>query len=235
MNIAIIIPAYHPDGKLTALLETLTDARLRDILLIDDGSGESCRNLFEEIRTRFPGVTILEHECNQGKGAALKTAFAHLQAHRPEIRAAVTADSDGQHTAQDIRSVMDVMQENSRALILGARSFDREVPWRSSFGNRLTRFLMRIFFGIRLQDTQTGLRGIPAELFPELLGIPYNRYEFELEMLILAARGKYRILEVPIHTIYLDNNASSHFRPFVDSAKIYSVLFRNLFSSRRKP
>ena len=71
---------------------------------------------------------------------------------------AVTADSDGQHTAEDILRIMAVMDTSPGKLILGARTFDGTVPWRSRLGNRLTRFLIRRLYGLNIQDTQTGLR-----------------------------------------------------------------------------
>jgi hypothetical protein len=110
-------------------------------------------------------------------------------------------------------------------VVLGTRSFGRDVPLRSRLGNLLTRKLMRVLTGQRLADTQTGLRGIAREVFPQLLSIEANRYDFELDAL-LACRERWVIEELPIRTIYLDGNASSHFRPIVDSIRIYWVLIR---------
>jgi dolichol-phosphate mannosyltransferase len=105
------------------------------------------------------------------------------------------------------------------------------MPPRSKSGNHLTRVLFRILYGIRLQDTQTGLRGIPlnAHSIPGLLELPGNRYEYEMEMLLhseqLFPDG---IREIPIRTIYEAENKSSHFRPVQDGLRIYRVLFGNL-------
>jgi putative flippase GtrA len=116
-------------------------------------------------------------------------------------------------------------------LVLGARAFRGDVPLRSRFGNDLTRLVFRIVIGQALQDTQTGLRAIPRELMPSLLKIKANGYEFELEMLILTARTKVPIKSVTIETVYLDGNATSHFDPIRDSARIYFVFARFISSS----
>ena len=231
----ILIPAYHPDEKLLHLLESLHAAGLCRILVVNDGSGPDCDGIFSEIRRRWSSVTVLAHETNRGKGGALKTAFRYLLEHADSSsqQGAVTADADGQHTVPDIRCVMDEMERAPEALVLGVRMFEGKVPLRSAFGNRLTRFLLRLLYGVRIPDTQTGLRGIPRAMMERCLEIPSDRYEFELDMLLAAVSDGIGIRSVPIRTIYIDDNASSHFHPLRDSARIYSVLFRNLFRKKR--
>ena len=146
-----------------------------------------------------------------------------------ELTGVVTADADGQHHPADIERVAAVLMENPDALVLGCRTFDNAVPLRSRFGNILTRRLMQLLIGASLQDTQTGLRGIPAAMFAPLLRVEARGYEFELEMLIAARHLGVRIVEAPIRTIYEPGNQSSHFNPLTDSMKIYFVLLR--FSS----
>src|SRR5438874_2165468 len=81
----------------------------------------------------------------------------------------------------------------------------------------LTRRLLRLAVGCKLSDTQTGLRAIPRELIPRLLKVPSRGYEFELDMLILARQSGVGFREVPIQTVYLHGNQSSHFNPVLDS------------------
>ncbi|WDF33300.1 bifunctional glycosyltransferase family 2/GtrA family protein [Arthrobacter agilis] len=117
------------------------------------------------------------------------------------------------------------------AMVLGERTFDGEVPVRSRLGNALTRTLFRYSAGVRLHDTQTGLRGYPAALLPWLRSVRGDRYEYELNLLLHAGQAGYRIDSVEISTIYLAGNSSSHFRPLVDSARIYAPLLRFSLSS----
>lgn len=234
MNCCILIPAYRPDEKLLHLLESLQASGLHEILIVNDGSGPDCDEIFSGIQTRWSHVKILSHDVNRGKGSSLKTGFQYLLDHAPDsIAGAVTADADGQHTVPDIQRILSEMELAPGALVLGARAFDSAVPFRSAFGNGLTRFLIRFLYGLRISDTQTGLRGIPRSVMELCLEIPSGRYEFELDMLLGAMSRGIEIRSVPIHTIYIDGNASSHFHPLRDSARIYSVLFRNLFRRKR--
>ena len=224
----VLIPAYEPDGRLLALVDDLRTAEPDvHLLVVDDGSGPAYRPLFDTVLAA--GGEVLVHHRNQGKGAALKTGFRHALRHRPG-EDIVCADSDGQHSVVDILRVADRVRRGD-SLLLGARQFAGAVPARSRIGNSATRTLFRLATGRNLQDTQTGLRGYSAVLLPWLLSVPGDRFEYELDVLLQAARRGMAIAEVEIATIYLEHNASSHFRPLVDSLRVYAPLLRFLLSS----
>jgi glycosyltransferase involved in cell wall biosynthesis len=223
--IAVLIPAYKPSDGLVDLVESLSAASSRPIVVVDDGSGPKFGPLFSQAAA-FPHVKLLRHAVNLGKGAALKTAMNYVLCEMPDVQAVVTADADGQHHPEDIARVIEAAIAQPDALVLGAREFDKDVPLRSRFGNVLTRGIMHGLLGRRLTDTQTGLRGIPTTFLPKLLRVESTGYEFELEMLIAAHHLSIPIVEVPIRTIYEPGNKSSHFNPVIDSMKIYFVLLR---------
>ncbi|MBS0286114.1 MAG: bifunctional glycosyltransferase family 2/GtrA family protein [Proteobacteria bacterium] len=226
----IIIPAYKPDPALVSLVKELSMHGL-SLIIVNDGSGLAYQTIFEDCQ-QIDNVTVLQHAVNLGKGQALKTAFNYFLNNAPtDCKGVVTADADGQHLVEDIINVSTELNLNPNALCLGARNFSKGVPFRSRFGNNLTRFIFRILIGHSLQDTQTGLRGIPRHFLKSLLKTNANGYDFELDMLISASKQKVKMLEVPIHTVYMDNNKSSHFNPLVDSLKIYFVFFRFLIFS----
>jgi glycosyltransferase involved in cell wall biosynthesis len=222
---AVVIPAYRPSAGLIELVRNLTDKRLPAIVLIDDGSGDEFREIFDRA-CEFPNVQLLRHAVNLGKGAALKTGFNHALCTIPNLAGVVTADADGQHDPDDIERVAEALLARPDALVLGARAFDGEIPLRSKIGNLATRNLMRALLGQKLADTQTGLRGIPASLLPRLMRVESTGYEFELEMLIAAHHLSLPVIELTIKTIYERGNPTSHFNPLIDSMKIYFVLFR---------
>ena len=92
-----------------------------------------------------------------------------------------------------------------------------------------TRSLAMIFHfvsGHWVSDTQTGLRAFPSGVLPELMALPGERYEYEMTVLAYLCRHANVPIEVPISTIYIDNNRSSHFNPVRDSMRIYFVLVR---------
>lgn len=222
----ILIPAYEPDEKLLHLVQEIHNRLNCSILVVDDGSSDASQAIFEQI---IPYVTLLRHSVNQGKGQALKTGLAFLQ-DLPPHAVIVTADADGQHSLTDIDRVARASQRLPNQLILGVRAFDKEVPLRSRFGNYLTRWLFRLQTGLAISDTQTGLRSFTASMIPFLLDIEGTRYEYEMNMLTLASQ-QFAIREVPIQTIYIDDNASSHFRPIRDGLLIYRHLFRFALAS----
>lgn len=225
MNMTVVIPALRPGPALAGLVRDLSLAGIRHIIVVDDGSGDGSREVFDACLA-LPGVEVIRHAANLGKGAALKTGIRHAMAAEAGGAGVVTADADGQHLSQDILRVAAALEENPDCLVLGARTFGGEVPWRSRVGNTVTRRLVRLLAGQPLTDTQTGLRGIPRSLLPHLVEIASCGYEFELDMLIAAKHRGHRIVEIPIRTVYEAGNRASHFNPLLDSMRIYFVLLR---------
>lgn len=236
-EIPVIIPSYEPDEKLITLLEALQEAKIRHVVVVDDGSGDAYASFFDRAAA-FGNCEVLRHAVNLGKGRALKTAFNHCllkYAHLPEgpcVPGCVTADSDGQHTPSDILACMRKLWENPDSLILGCRDFDGpEVPARSSFGNKCTRQVFRYLLGLSVSDTQTGLRAVPVSFMEKLMEVRGERFEYETNMLIETKNLNVPILEVPVKTIYIEENKTSHFNPVRDSLRIYLVFGKFLFSS----
>lgn len=166
---------------------------------------------------------------NQGKGQALKTAFSYIR-EQNIYGTVVTADADGQHKIWDIFRTAIKASENPNKLILGVRAFTGKVPLRSRFGNSLTKALFKLQTGVGVTDTQTGLRAFTTNLIPFMLKIEGQRYEYEMNMLLEASRH-YEILEVPIETVYINDNEGSHFRPIRDGLMIYKNIFKFALSS----
>jgi glycosyltransferase involved in cell wall biosynthesis len=225
INDVVVIPAYHPGAPLLELVQALSGAGMQ-VIVVDDGSGPEFRDCFNQLRLA-PGTRILRHAVNLGKGAALKTGLNYALTHYPEAIGVVTADADGQHHPEDILRVAAMLRSSPDALVLGMRDFKRPgIPVRSRTGNIATRFLLRLALGQNIRDTQTGLRGIPRALIPHLLRLPTSGYEFELDMLMACKHQAVPIVEQPVRTIYSGDNSSSHFRPVLDSMRIYFLLFR---------
>ena len=225
----LIVPAYQPDQKLIELLRGLSGQWDGPIIVVNDGSDTAKNPIFREAESL--GATVLRHAVNLGKGQALKTAFNHVIVEYPDADGVVTADADGQHSPEDIARICEELKSNPDSLIMGGRQFEGEIPLRSKVGNVLTRAVLRFATGIALMDTQTGLRGISIRFIPALLNIKASRYEFETEMLISARQNNIVIQEMPIETIYIDENESSHFNMFFDSLRIYFSLLRFTIAS----
>lgn len=221
----ILIPAYNPDATLPGFVRELS-AAFREIVVVDDGSTEGC-GYFLELE-KIPRCKVLHHAVNRGKGAALKTGLGFIGE-----KDVITADADGQHTVQDIKKLAVRLRSHPDGLVLGVRSFKGNVPLRSRFGNFWTRIFFFLLTGIRIKDTQTGLRAIPAALVRRAMSIEGDRYEYEMAVLTDARNHPAKPSQVSIETIYRDNNAGSHFNPMKDTVRIYRALVRELF--RRRP
>lgn len=228
MKTALIVPAYKPTEDMIPMLERFASDEGYVPVVVNDGSGETFEEIFEHIPE---GCILLKHEVNRGKGAALKTAIAYVLENLPECEIAVTADADGQHCYEDIRMVADSAIAYPNTLVLGSRAFDGEVPLRSRLGNSITRQVFAIASGVKLRDTQTGLRAFSRNQMPALLEIPGERYEYEINMLLYMAQEGIAIREETIRTIYINDNAASHFNPVKDSIKIYMCIFKFIASS----
>ena len=228
MKTALVIPAYKPGPALLELLQAFEgDADFLPVV-VDDGSGDACKAVFAALP---PSAVLLRHPENRGKGAALKTALAHVLAHCPECDLVLTADADGQHTPDDIRRVAASAHSHPGAMVLGSRRFEGDVPLRSRLGNGITRHVFAIASGVKVYDTQTGLRAFGRQDISRFLEISGERYEYEINVLLAAAQAGMPIIEEPIKTIYEDGNASSHFNPFRDSFKIYLCILKFCASS----
>ena len=227
-DIIVLIPAYKPDERLVALTRELRERGL-EVMLVDDGGQEDYAAIFEQCRAL--GARVAVHAVNLGKGRALKTGINAALLAWPELEGIVTADADGQHTPTDIVRLIDALREHPDALVLGSRQFTGEVPFKSRWGNRITRFVYALASGVHVGDTQTGLRALPRRSLGEMLRIDGERYEYEMNVLLKLRDMKLTVFEVPIETIYIDDNAGSHFNPVRDAFRIYMVIFRYLFSS----
>lgn len=228
MKVVALIPAYNPDNRLVSVVKDLITYGFEKIVIVNDGSNSHCKEIFEALED-LNQCHVMSHAVNLGKGAALKTGFNHILVHYPEALSIVSADADGQHAPRDVMRVAQSAIENPGNLVLGARMFGKGVPLRSLFGNQFTRLVMRLFTGMKLADTQTGLRAWPRSLCMEMLKVPINGYDFEMEGLVRAKQclaGVNNVLEVPIETIYEVGNKSSHFNPLFDSMRIYFVFMR---------
>ncbi len=235
LNVTLVIPSLDPDEKLSSTVKDAIKAGFTDIILVDDGSHEENKKYFNELAL-LPEVALLTHEVNLGKGAALKTAFAYFEKERPESTGVITADGDGQHRTEDIVSCARAMQESEQAgtpaVVLGCRDFSLpHVPKKSRFGNKTTSLVFRLFCGMNISDTQTGLRAVPREFVPKMLEVKGSRYEYETNMLLMMGSDGIPYREVKIETVYYDNNEKSHFRPIRDSVRVYGLILKYAASS----
>ena len=223
-KISVVLPSLDPDEKLTAVIDGLLSHGFSHIILVNDGSKQENLQYFTDAE-----ITLLHHEVNRGKGAALKTAFAWCLQNRPDALGVVTVDGDNQHHPEDTRACCEHMLQ-TRRITLGCRDFSLpQVPPRSRFGNRTTSLVFKLFCGITLSDTQTGLRAFPRDTLDFLCQVSGDRFEYETNMLLAMKTHRIPFDEVKIRTVYIEENKSSHFHWLKDSWRIYKLILAHFF------
>jgi glycosyltransferase involved in cell wall biosynthesis len=227
-HIVAVIPSLDPDFKLKNTVGSLVEAGFLHIIVVNDGSKE-------ENLGNFPNsdniVTLLAHEKNRGKGAALKTAFNYIRENCPEIKSIVTVDGDGQHRSSDALNIARNTLEKG-VVSLGSRNFNQpHVPRRSKAGNKATSLAFRILFGLKIKDTQTGLRAYPRDMLKQLCEVDGDRFEYETNQLLEFKKTRVEYEQITIETVYCEENHTSHFRTFVDGFRVFKVIFMFVMSS----
>ena len=226
MRIAFI-PAYMPEEHFLDIVGEAQQAGF-EVIAVDDGSGGTCAQIFQEASK---AMVLLTHPQNRGKGSAIKTGLRYIAENYRGDYTVVTIDADGQHRIQDALRVCEAAEQRPDTLVLGNRELIKNVPFRSRFGNTVTRGVFSLSTGLHVHDTQTGLRAFSNELLPVLLEIPGERYEYEMNVLLAFARNQRPIREIEISTVYFDNNGGSHFDTVKDSYRIYKEILKFSASS----
>ncbi len=226
MDTVILIPAYRPDDVLTGIAKRLSGMGY-DILVVDDGSGRDYADVFLRVGEY---ARVVGYDVNKGKGIALKYGIAFIKQNYPECRFFITADADGQHSIDDICRVDGFLHERG-GMVLGSRVFEGRIPLRSRVGNDLSRFSYTVSTGMYLRDNQSGLRGFDISLADMLLKVGGERYEYEINVLMYAARYGVDMFEMPMKTIYEEGNKSSHFRPIPDTLRIHGRILCSSWAS----
>lgn len=228
-NVAVLIPSLEPKEDFVEFLKEL-NLTFKNIVVVNDGSSKEYDYIFNQIKDLE--IPVIKNYINLGKGRALKYGINYILNNYDNCRVIVTADSDGQHSAKDIQKCAKMALENVDKLILGVRDFDKaNVPPRSKFGNKITRNVFKLFVGLNITDTQTGLRAFSTDVAIKILDVLGERFDYETNMLIATKDKDIEIKEVEIETIYLNENASSHFNPLKDSLNIYKLFLKYIFSA----
>lgn len=228
-NCVLIVPTLNPNEKFIDFIKSVLEYFSR-IIVVNDGSDSEFLPIFDTIK-EFSGITYLSHKTNMGKGRAIKSAIEYYQksALYVNYQGIITADSDGQHLLKDICALDKAVGENlDKSFFIGYRDLNSPImPKRSKFGNKVTAFLYRSLYGIRLKDTQSGLRAFRNGIISEAYSISGERFEWEMNVLIKLKDADYKIMEIPITTQY-ERVHKSTFRTITDSLRVTFVLLAGI-------
>jgi glycosyltransferase involved in cell wall biosynthesis len=216
-RIAAVIPAYQ-EARHIAEVARRTRAQLEQVLVVDDGSNDETAE-----QARAGGAEVILHPRNCGKGETIRTGLRHwFDAGMDYI---VLLDADGQHRPEEIPRFIQAANGNPDIRIfLGSRMSDTaSMPFIRRIVNRYMSGKVSRACGQRIPDTQCGFRMLHRDLIPDLLG-GADRFDYETEMLLVASRKGYRIVAVPITTVYSDEISSIN--PVRDTLRFFALMRR---------
>ncbi len=226
MNKVILIPSYEPDDKLIKLVDELKKNKL-NIVVVNDGSKKEYNSIFNKIKSK---AKVISYDTNKGKGYALKKGLDYIRKNFKEY-IVVTMDSDGQHSVKDAIKLSNYAEKHPEELVIGKRIRSKKTPLRSKLGNSITMLIYRLSTGVKVYDTQTGLRAFTNELMDFMQNVEGDRYEYEMNVLLYAPSNNIKIKEIEIETIYIENNEGSHFNTIKDSYRVYKEIIKYSLSS----
>ena len=226
------MPSLHPSPELLGpFIEGAVAQGFTRIIVVDDGSGPEYADVFDDIVRRF-GVVLLRHPNDRGKGRALKTAIEHIAANEPTAEVVVTADSDGQHAPGDLVRVaeraLDDLRLGRPTVVLGVRTFEGRIdPSQEQVGQQVDERDSAAAVRSPTRRHTDGSAGLSVGDRREVRPRQGERFDYEMNVLLWLLATRQSIDEVPIDTIYHDlSNSVSHFRPVVDSTRVYAVILR---------
>ena len=203
LNIVIGIPAYNEEENIAKIIVKIKKISNK-IIVCNDGSTDLTSEIAEKL-----GVIVINHEKNQGYGAAIRSIF--LKAKEIEADILVTFDADGQHRVEDISKVLNPIEEGKADIVIGSRFLSEEssdIPEYRKLGIKLITKITNTSIKEKITDSQSGFRAynkkVLSEIVPSEMGMGVST-----EILIKASNKACKITEVPIKILY-QGNTSTH-------------------------
>jgi len=211
LTILALIPAYEAAKTVGQVVRT-TRRFVPQVLVVDDGSSDRTG-----AEAAAAGAEVLRFAHNRGKGAALRAGFARLL--EAGGSAVITLDADGQHDPSEIPRFLACWQETAAGIVIGSRTRSyQDMTALRRFGNRFSRFAVSYYAGVPVDDPQSGFRLYDASVLRRIV-LRGVRYEMESEIIVEAARSGFPIASIDIRLAIADGTATSHFRPWRDTAR----------------
>jgi glycosyltransferase involved in cell wall biosynthesis len=196
VKLSVVIPVYNERETVEELLRRVQAVTIeKEIILVDDGSSDGTRDLLAALEGK-PGIRVIYHGHNQGKGAALRSGFAAAQGD-----VILVQDADLEYDPEDYHRLLHPIVAGKADVVLGSRFIGGE-PHRVLYywhyvGNRALTTLSNVFTNLNLTDMETCYKVFRREVLASL-EIEESRFGFEPEIVAKVSRGHWRVYEVGI-------------------------------------
>jgi len=228
-RIAVVVPVYNHDREIERVVRALIGFAL-PVILVDDGSSNACASTLARIASAHPShVTLVRHEVNRGKGAAVLKGLGAAQA--AGFTHAVQIDADGQHSVDDVPRLIALSRTHPNAMITGQPQFDESVPAVRLYLRYLTHVMVSVnTLTMRIRDSMCGFRVYPIARVLDIaqridLG---QRMDFDIEVLVRLDWAGVPIVLLPTRVQYPEGGVS-HFQLVRDNARITRMHTRLFF------
>jgi putative flippase GtrA len=223
----ILLPVFQPDECLIDIIQPLIQNFHCDVIIVDDGSSDQSVELLKKLTDKHPQIDVLHHAIRMGKGQSLKTGINHYLINTGKHTEGLVTIGDYHHfQVEDILKFITVFQDHPQSLVLGSQKGDVKVPFTVKLANKTATFLFSLVSSVQLNDSPVGMNGIPNDLLTNLLYSTESGKDFELDILIRAARLKYPFIEVPVTITESGRKTEMYFNSFRDSFKLFFVFLR---------
>ncbi|MFP3897527.1 MAG: glycosyltransferase family 2 protein [Anaerolineales bacterium] len=218
MKLSVLMPVYNEESGLEKIVRRVAAVDVeKEIIIVDDCSDDRTPEILETLNV--PGLRVLRHETNRGKGAAIRTA---LEAATGD--AIIIQDADLEYDPRDYGALLEPLISGQAHVVYGVRSFE-EQKFLLRFGNKLLTALTNLLYGVGLQDMETCYKVMRTDI-ARRLDMECNRFDLEPEITAKVARLGYEIYEVPIS---YDPREQKKLSPWRDGWPAVRALFRYLF------
>ncbi len=229
-EVFLIMPAYNAGATIAKVFARIPERarqRITRYVVVNDGSSDNTSSEVRRLQKDWPSLVLIEHEQNRGYGGAEKTLLNH--ALREGAEAAILLHSDGQYSPEKIPEILELLDNDSADIIQGSRMAGNsnafaEMPFYKYVANKGLTAIENWAFGLGLAEYHSGYMIYNRKAMET---IPFNKlsgsFDFDLEMLVMARVKDLRVKELPIPTIYADEE--SHLNPITYGLDVLGVVW----------